>query len=60
MEYKELNKQFWGQYLCAREDIFTASSRNIIDEIIEEYIKNQDIEEKMKGDNFEVWSTLGC
>ncbi len=53
MEYKELNKQFWGQYLCAR-GYFTASSRNIIDEIIEEYIKNQDIEEKMKGDNFEV------
>ena len=39
--------------MCER-GYFTASSRNIIDEIIEEYIKNQDIEEKMKGDNFEV------
>ncbi len=53
MEYKELNKQFWGQHLCAR-GYFVASSGNVTDEIIEEYIKNQDIEEKMKGDNFNV------
>ncbi len=53
MEYKELNKQFWGQHLWAR-GYFVASSGNVTDEIIEEYIKNQDIEEKMKSDNFDV------
>ncbi len=38
MEYKELNKQFWGQHLWAR-GYFAASSGNVTDEIIEEYIK---------------------
>ncbi|TEB08966.1 Transposase IS200 like protein [Pelotomaculum sp. FP] len=54
MEYKELNKQFWGQHLWAR-GYFAASSGNVTDEIIMEYIKNQDIEENQKPDNF----TLG-
>ena len=38
MEYKELNKQFWGQHLWAR-GYFVASSGNVTDEIIREYIK---------------------
>ena len=38
MEYKELNKQFWGQHLWAR-GYFVASSGNVTDEIIAEYIK---------------------
>ena len=53
MEYKELNKQFWGHHLWAR-GYFVASSGNVTDEIIAEYIKNQDIEENMKGDNFNI------
>lgn len=53
MEYKELNRQFWGQHLWARR-YFVASSGNVTDEVIAEYIKNQDLEERRKNDNFEI------
>jgi len=33
---------------------FVASSGNITDEIIKEYIKNQDLQERRNLDNFEV------
>jgi putative transposase len=49
MENKELNRQFWGQHLWAR-GYFAASSGNVTDEVIIEYI-----EENQKNDNF----TLG-
>lgn len=39
MKYKELSKEFCGQHLWARE-YFLASSSNVTDEIIKEYIKN--------------------
>lgn len=38
-EYKELNKQFCGQHLWARE-YFVESSSNVTDEVIMEYIQN--------------------
>jgi len=53
MEYKELNKQFWGKHLWAR-GYFVASSGNVTDEVIAEYIKNQDISENMRSDNFTI------
>lgn len=53
MEYKELNKQFWGNHFWAR-GYFVATSGNVTDEIIAEYIKNQDNEERMRSDNFEI------
>ncbi len=53
MEYKELNRQFWGQYLWAR-GYFVASSGNVTDEIIQAYIQNQDLQEKSNTDNFEI------
>lgn len=53
MEYKELNKQFWGQHLWAR-GYFVASSGNVTDEVLAEYIKNQDAVERSKVDNFEI------
>ena len=53
MEYKELNKQFWGQHLWAR-GYFVASSGNVTDEIIAQYIKDQDLEEKTRADNFTI------
>ena len=53
MEYKELNQQFWGKHLWAR-GYFAASSGNVTDEVIAEYIKHQDIEESKKSDNFEI------
>ena len=39
MEYKELNKEFGGRHLWAR-GYFVASSGNVTDEIIQEYIKS--------------------
>ena len=53
MEYKELNKQYWGRHLWAR-GYFVASSGNVTDEIIAEYIQNQDLEERKNSDNFEI------
>ena len=53
MEFKELSKQYWGQHLWAR-GYFVASSGNVTDEVIAEYIRNQDNEERMKSDNFQI------
>ena len=48
MECKELNKQFWARVY------FVANSGNVTDEIIKEYIKNQDLQERNNSDNFEI------
>jgi putative transposase len=53
MEHKELNKQYWGRHLWAR-GYFVASTGNVTDEIIAEYIQNQDIEERANKDNFSI------
>ena len=53
MEYKELNKMFWGKHLWGR-GYFAASSGNVTDEVIAEYIKTQDLAENMKSDNFSI------
>jgi putative transposase len=53
MEYKSLNKEFWGQHMWSR-GYFAASSGNVTDEVIREYIKKQDRSENMKSDNFEL------
>jgi putative transposase len=53
MEYKELNKTFWGQHLWAR-GYFAASSGNVTDEVILEYIQKQEIEENQRADNFTI------
>ncbi len=49
-EDKNLQKQYWGQHLWAR-GYFVASSGNITDEMIKDYIENQDIE---KDDDFRI------
>ena len=51
MEYKELNRQFWEHHLWAR-GYFAASSGNVTDEVIIEYIGTQEVEELQKSDNF--------
>lgn len=53
MEFKEINKQYWGQHVWAR-GYFIASSGNVTDEVIAAYIANQDEQEKFKNDNFEI------
>ena len=39
-EYTELKKQFWGQHLWAR-GYFAASTGNVTDEVIKQYIESQ-------------------
>ena len=53
MEYKEINKQYRGRHIWAR-GYFVASTGNVTDEIIAEYIQNQDIEERQNADNFSI------
>ena len=53
MEYKELNKQFWGRHLWGR-GYFVVSSGNVTDEVVAEYIMKQDVAENMKSDNFNI------
>jgi putative transposase len=40
-EFNELRRQFWGQHLWAR-GYFAASSGNVTDEVIKQYIESQD------------------
>ncbi len=57
MEYKELQKQYWRNHLWAR-GCFVAATGNITDEIIVQYIQNQEIEEFQHADNFSVGDKL--
>ena len=52
-EFKELNKQYWGRHLWGR-GYFVASSGNVTDEVIMEYIRTQEVEELRTSDNFNV------
>jgi len=54
MEFPHISKQFWCRYLWAR-GYFVATSGNVTDEGIAEYIKLQDRNESGDGvDNFTV------
>ena len=54
MEFRHIQKQFWGRHLWAR-GYFVASSGNVTDEAIMEYIRHQDGTEPTDGgDNFRV------
>ena len=56
MEFPHIGKQFWGRHLWAR-GYFVATSGNVTDEVIVEYIKLQDRTEPSDGgDNFRVSS----
>jgi putative transposase len=45
MEFQHLRKQCWGRHLWAR-GFFAASSGNVTDEVIMEYIRTQEIEKE--------------
>ena len=45
MENKQFSREFWGRHVWGR-GYFVASSGNITDEVIMEYIENQDNEKK--------------
>jgi putative transposase len=54
MEFKHLQKQYWGRHLWAR-GYFVASSGNVTDEAIIEYIRQQEgTEPGDGGDNFQI------
>lgn len=55
-ENKELSRQFWGRHFWAR-GYFAASSGNITDEVIMQYIENQDLQDE-KDDGFKIGSDL--
>nr|WP_010925632.1 IS200/IS605 family transposase [Microscilla sp. PRE1]AAK62840.1 MS118, putative transposase [Microscilla sp. PRE1] len=50
-EFKHLQRQFWGKHIWTR-GYFAVS--NVTDEVIMQYIENQDVEQK--DDNFEIGS----
>ncbi len=53
-ESAKFKKEFWGRHLWAR-GYFAASTGTVTDEIIAEYIKNQDeLESRKTSDNFLV------
>lgn len=49
MNFKTLQKQFWGQHFWAR-GYFACSSGNITDEVIMKYIEDQDLEDSKEED----------
>ena len=53
-EFKHLQKHYWGRHLWAR-GYFVATSGNVTDEVIREYIRQQEgTEPDDGGDNFRV------
>jgi putative transposase len=44
-EFKVIQKEFWGRHLWAR-GYFAASSGNVTDEVIIQYIENQEMEKE--------------
>lgn len=52
-EYRQLAKKFWGRHLWAR-GYFAASSGNVTDEVIMQYIETQDMAERARDDDFTI------
>ncbi len=50
-EFKSISRQYWGRHFWGR-GYFVASSGNVTDEVILEYIANQDIEKE--DDDFKI------
>ena len=50
-EYRRLAKEFWGRHLWAH-GYFAASSGNVTDEVIMQYIATQDLEERARDGDF--------
>lgn len=53
MEFKHLRRELWGRHVWAR-GFFVASSGNVTDEVIMEYIRTQDLQKE--DDDFRVES----
>ena len=53
MEFRHLSKQFWGRHIWAR-GYFVATSGNVTDEVIQEYIRLQSEESRSDDENSRV------
>lgn len=53
IESRILAKQFWGRHLWAR-GYFVASSGNVTDEVIDQYIESQGETERARDDEFTI------
>ena len=53
MEFRHLNKTFWGRHMWVR-GFFVATSGNVTDEVIQEYIRLQGREPPSNDDAFRV------
>ena len=53
MEFRHLNRQCWGRHMWAR-GYFVATSGNVTDEVIQEYIRLQGQEAPKDDENFQV------
>jgi putative transposase len=53
-EFNELRRQFWGRHLWAR-GYFAASTGNVTDEIIKQYIESQELDDAA-DDTFSIGS----
>ncbi|PIE53055.1 IS200/IS605 family transposase [Candidatus Fermentibacteria bacterium] len=42
-DFRTLRKEFWGRHFCG-SGYFIATSGNVTDEVLADYIKNQDVE----------------
>ena len=56
IEHPELNKKFWGRHFWSR-GYFATTSGTITDEMVMDYIRNQDEDADKRGDEFTVLST---
>lgn len=52
-ESRILAKKFWGRHLWAR-GYFCASSGNVTDEVIAQYIEQQKLQERDRDDDFSI------
>lgn len=52
-ENRSLSRKFWGRHLWAR-GYFVASSGNVTDEVISQYIEMQDKMERARHDDFTI------
>jgi len=53
MEFRQLNKVFWGRHMWAR-GFFVTTSGNVTDEVIQEYIRLQGQEPPANEENFGI------
>jgi len=52
-EYRKFAREFWGRHLWAR-GYFAASSGDVTDDVIAQYVEMQDQMERARDDYFQI------